>query len=122
MEKIDKDSSSSCGVTFKECNVWLLLFADNLVLLSSNKSDLQYALNQFSDACLDAGIKISAAKTEIICFTRYPVHCSFQTNGVTLQQTEKFKYLRVTFSSDNELDTRIGKANAVMHQLYHQLY
>ena len=47
---------------------------------------------------------------------------SFQTNGVTLQQTKKFKYLGVTFSSDvsqdNELDPRIGKASAVMHKLY----
>ena len=43
-------------------------------------------------------------------------------NGVTLKQTEKFKYHGVTFSSDgrqdNELDTCIGKASAVMCQLY----
>ena len=54
--------------------------------------------------------------------SRHPVQCSFQTNGVTLKQTEKFKYHRVTFSNDgrqnNELDTRIGKASAVMRQLY----
>ena len=35
---------------------------------------------------------------------------------------KKFKYLEVTFSSDgrqdNELDTRIGKASAVIRQLY----
>ena len=35
---------------------------------------------------------------------------------------EKFKYLGVAFSNDgrqgNELDTHIGKASAVMHQLY----
>ena len=44
------------------------------------------------------------------------------TNGVTLLQTETFKYLGVTFSSDdiqdNELDTRIEKANEVMRQPY----
>ena len=67
-------------------------------------------------------MKISAAKTEIMCLSRHPVQCSFQRNGVTFQLTEKFKYLRVTFSSDsrqdNELYTRIAKASAVMHQLY----
>ena len=35
---------------------------------------------------------------------------------------EKFKYLGVAFSSggrqDNKLDTRIGKASAIMYQLY----
>ena len=105
MNKIDKDSSSSSAVTFRQCNVRRLLFA--------------YALDRFSNVCLDAGMKISTAKTEIMCLSRYPVQCSFQTNGVTLKQTEN---LEITFSSDdrqdNELDTRIGKASTVMRQLY----
>ena len=83
MDKIDIDSSSSSGVTFGEGNVWRLLYGDDLALLSLNKND-QYALNQFSDACLDAGMKISTAKTEIMCLSRHPVQCSFQTNRVTL--------------------------------------
>ena len=85
MDKIDKDGSSSIGVTFGECNVRRLLFADDLALLSSNKSNLQYALDRFSDACLDVGMKISTAKTEIMCLSRHPVQCSFSTNGVILK-------------------------------------
>ena len=42
-------------------------------------------------------------------------------NGATLMQVEKFKYLGVTIMSDGrqdeELDTRIGKASAVMQAL-----
>ena len=57
-----------------------------------------------------------------MCLSRHPVLCSFRTNGVTLQKTEKFKYLGVTFSSDSrqddELGSCIGKASAVMRQLY----
>ena len=132
MDKIDKNSSSSSGVTFGKCIVCIvfsvrhLLFADDLALLSSNKSDLQYALDRFSDACLGAGMKISTAKIEIMCLSRHPVQCSFKANGVTLQQTEKFKYLEVTFLSngrqDNELiDTRIEKASAVMRQLWRSI-
>ena len=105
-----------------ECNIWRLMFADELALLRSNKNDLQYALDRFSDACLDVRMKISTAKTEIMCLSWHLVQCSFQTNGVTLQQTEKFKYLEITFSSDgkqhNKLDTRIGKASTLMRQLY----
>ena len=66
-------------------------------------------------------MKISMAKTEIMCMSMHRVQCSFQTNRVTLQQTEKFMYLGVTFSNDgrqdSELDRRIGKASAVMRQL-----
>ena len=50
------------------------------------------------------------------------VQCSLQKNEVTLQLMEKFKYLGVIFLSDgrqeNKLNTHIGKASAVMHQLY----
>ena len=77
MEKIDKDSSSNNGVTIGECNVRRQLFASDLALLNSHKSDLQYALDRFSDACLDAGMKISTAKTEIMFLSRHPVQCSF---------------------------------------------
>ena len=73
MDKIERDSFSSSDVTFGECNVRRLLFADDLALLSSNKSDLQYALDRFSDACLDAEMKISTARTAIMCMSRHPV-------------------------------------------------
>ena len=123
MNKIDRDSFSSCGVTFRECNVWRLLFADDLDdLLSFNKRDFQYELDRFSGACLDVEMKLSTAKTEIRCFSGHPVECSFQTNGVISQKTETFKYLGVILSSDggqdNELNTLIGKASSVMRQLY----
>ena len=46
-------------------------------------------------------------------------------NGATLKQVEKFKYLRVAFTSDGrqdqELDTRIGKANAVTLALHYSV-
>ena len=73
MDKIDRDSSSSSGVIFGKCNAWYLLFADDLALLSSNKSDLKYSFNRFSDPCLDAGMKISMGKTEIMCLSRHLV-------------------------------------------------
>ena len=47
MDKIDKDNSSSSGVIFGKCNVRRLLFADDLVLLCSNKSDLNMHLIGF---------------------------------------------------------------------------
>ena len=70
---------------------------------------------------LECWNKNSTAKTKIRYLLRHFVQCSLQTNGVTLQQTEKLKYLGVTFSSVgrqyNKLDTRIGKASAVIRQL-----
>ena len=85
MDKKDRGNLCSSGVTFGKCNVRRLLFADDLALLCSNKRNLQYALDQFSEACLDAEMKISTAKTEIMCMSKHPVQYSFQTNEITLQ-------------------------------------
>ena len=84
MDKIDKDSSASSGVTFGECNVRRLLLTDDLVLLSSNKRDLQYALDWFSDACLNAGMKTSISISISISFFYF---CSVTTKAERNKQT-----------------------------------
>ena len=122
MDWIDKYSQADECATIGNCKISRLLFADDLVLLSSTESGLQRALNSFADACNTAGMKISKAKTEVLHLSRNPNQCVLQVNGATLKQVEKFKYLGVAFTSDGrqdeELDTRIGKASAVMRALH----
>ena len=70
------------------------------------------ALDRFSDACSVAEMKISTTKTETMCLSRQPKQCSLQIDRVSLKQSEKFKYLGVSFTSDgkqnSKLDIRIG--------------
>ena len=121
MNWIDKCSQADECASIGNCKISPLLFADDLVLLSSTESGLQRALNSFADACNTAGMKISTAKTEVLHLSRNPDQCVLQVNGTTLKQVEKFKYLGVTFMSDGrqdeELDTQNSKANAVMQAL-----
>ena len=121
MNWIDKCSQANECASIGNCKISPLLFADDLVLLSSTESGLQRALNSFADACNTAGMKISTAKTEVLHLSRNPDQCVLQVNGATLKQVEKFKYLGVTFISDGrqdeELDTQISKASAVMQAL-----
>ena len=123
MNWIDKYSQADECATIGNCKISRLLFADDLVLLSSTESGLQRALNSFADACNTAGMKISTAKTEVLHLSRNPDQCVLQVNGARLKQVEKFKYLGVAFTSngrqDEELDTRIGKASAVMRALHY---
>ena len=122
MDRIVKKSESCGGVKIGEYTVQRLLFADDLVLLDSTQSELQQALDRFSDAFSVAGMKISTTKTETMRLTRQAKQCFFQINEVPLKQSEKFKYLGVSFTSDgrqnSELDIRIGKASAVMRLLH----
>ena len=125
MNWIDKCSQADECATTGNCEISRLLFADDLVLLSFTESGLQRALNSFADACNTAGWKISTAKTEVLHLSRNPDQCVLQVNGATLKQVEKFKYLGIAFTSDGrqdeELDTRIGKASAVMRALHYSV-
>ena len=125
MNWIDKCSQADECATIGNCKISRLLFADDLVLLSSTESGLQRALNSFADACNTAGMKISTAKTEVPHLSRDPDQYVLEVNGATLKQVEKFKHLGVAFTSDGrqdeELDTRIGKASAVMQALHYSV-
>ena len=70
-------------------------------------------------------MKISMAKTEVLHLSRNPDQCVLQVNGATLKQIEKSKYLGIAFTSDarqdKELDTRIGKASAIMRALHYSV-
>ena len=72
MNWIDKCSQADECNTTGNCKISRLLFADDLVLLSSTVSGLQRALNSFADACNTAGMKISTTKTEVLHLSRNP--------------------------------------------------
>jgi len=59
---------------------------------------------------------------QMIWFCFLPLN---QVSGVSLKQVEKFKYLGIIFTSDRrqdkELNTRIGKASAVMQALQYSV-
>ena len=88
MEKLDRSIFFSSGITFRECNLWHLLFANDYVLLSSNKSYLQYSIDRFSNACLNAWTKIRTAKTKIWCMSRHSLYVSlsFSLSSVISKQ------------------------------------
>ena len=90
--------------TIGNCKISRLLFADDLVLLSSTESGVQRALNSFADACTNAEMKVSTAKSEVLHLSRNPDQRALQVNGATLKQVEKFQYLAVAFTSDGRQD------------------
>jgi len=87
-----------------------------------DQQGLQLAIDRFSAACDYEGTKISSKKIEVLCLLRRPRQCFLQVSGNTLQQVETSMYLGVVFTSDESrnkgIDTRIGKANAVLRELY----
>ena len=109
------------------CHDWKLQnqFADDLVLRSSTESGLQRTLCSFTGAHDTAGMKICTAKTVVLHLSRNRDQSVLQVHGATLKQIGKLKYLEVTLTSnerqDEELDTRIGKANAGTRALHYSV-
>jgi len=76
-----------------------------------------------ASALLPLRIRLVRSKnTEVLCFSWNTSHCDLQVSGNALQQVEKFKCLGEVFTNDGspnkEIDTRIGKASAVLRELY----
>ena len=78
MNWIDKCSQADECATIGNCKIGHLLFADDLVLLSSTESGLQRALNSFTDAYNIAGMKINTTKTEVLHLSTNPDQCVLQ--------------------------------------------
>jgi len=93
------------------------------------RNSIQLTFDRFYAACHQKGTKMSSKNIEVLCtfprqcfLGRRPRQCFLQVSTNTLQQVETFKYLGVVFTCDESRnkgnDTRIGKANAVLRELY----
>ena len=104
---MDKLCRTDECVTIRRCKISRLLFADNLVLPASSEYGPPTRINSFAASCDNVRMKISTFKTEVIHLSRNPVQCFLQVKGVSLKQVEKFKYLRVAFTSDGRQDKEL---------------
>lgn len=97
-----------------------LLFADDACLVAHTEAALQRLIDRFAAACAEFGLTISLKKTQVMGqdVSSAP---SISIGDHTLEVVDNFTYLGSTISSnlslDNELNTRIGKATAVMARL-----
>ena len=77
--------------------LFVLLFADDTVLFSKSKEDLQTALNIFSEYCTTWKLTINTAKTKVMIFSsgRQGKNVKFHLNGAELEIVNESKYLGI---------------------------
>lgn len=80
--------------------LFLLLYADDTVLMSESKDDLQYMLNNFCVFCKQWKLSVNVSKTKVVIFSkgRLPKNVSFNMDGKNIEIVNAFKYLGVFFS------------------------
>ena len=66
-KEIETENSPWIG---KESKIPCLLYADDLVMLSQSKIDLQEKMNKLEKYCTKWGLHINKSKTKIMIFTK----------------------------------------------------
>ncbi len=95
--------------TLANVHVWLLLFADDLVLISESEVGLQQLLNTLQQFCNERGLIMNVAKTKAMVFNFVNPCQKFVFKGDVIEKVQTFKYLGIL------LETTLNLDNAMEH-------
>ena len=105
-----------------------LMYADDLILMSTTKEGLQKSLNALYDYCHKWKLNINMKKTKTMIFSQGTniKHTKFYLNGTEISDTRTFKYLGITINSKNcsftaTLEDLSSKAKRATYALLNKL-
>lgn len=103
--------------------LYLLLYADDTVVLSESILGLQKALDAVAEYCGQWNLFVNVDKTKVIVFSRGKIRNlpNLQFNGIKLEVVDNFMYLGVTFMYNgrfkNCIKDRIARAKRAVFKL-----
>ena len=91
--------------------LFVLLYADDTVLLAESPSDLQTELNKFFEYCKLWQLKINTQKTKILVFSsgRPLANLKFHLDGLEIDIVNEFNYLGILCSRTGSFNKAIQK-------------
>ncbi|GFO00845.1 endonuclease-reverse transcriptase [Plakobranchus ocellatus] len=113
-EIIMRNLENQPGIKVGGQNINNLRYADDTVLISENKEDLQKLLNIVEEESRKKGFELNSKKIEVMVISRkqeFP-KCDIFINEVKFKQTEKFKYLGTIISNDGMTNREISARTA----------
>ena len=79
--------------------VFVLLYADDTVIIAESAEDLQNALTAYASYCETWKLSVNSSKTKIVIFSKGQFqNYNFVLNNETLEIFKEFKYLGILFS------------------------
>ena len=93
------------GVKLGDIHICILLYADDIVLVSENEENLQCMLNHVQNWCYKWQMKVNIEKTKIVHFRnkrKKKWQFNFEINDCSLEIAKDYRYLGVIF--DEYLD------------------
>jgi hypothetical protein len=95
--------------TQADVHVWLLLFANDLVLTSESEVGLQQQLDMLQQFYTERGLIVNVEKKEVMVFNSVDPCQKFVFQGDAIERVQTFKYLGILLETTSNLD------NAVEH-------
>ena len=92
--------------------LYVLLYADDTIIMAESPNELQLALNAVSDYCKTWKLKINIDKTKIIRFTRNKLQTTVQDfwlNGEIVELVDSYIYLGTTVQYNGKFTGAIQK-------------
>ena len=111
------------GVDIGHLKMFLLLYADDIVILSETEDGLHKGLLLLESYCDKWRLTVNIKKTKIMIFRkgRLRQNISFFYKGEKLEIVEKFTYLGIVFTTggsfNNAFETLSGQAIKALHKL-----
>ncbi len=102
------------------CNILVLMYADDTILISDTQRGLQHQLNCLNNYCKLWKLNVNETKTKVIVFSKrkYKLKDNILFDGKVLESVDEFKYLGVTFSTNGRFvkckTERVKKAQRAM--------
>ena len=102
--------------------IFVLLYADDTVILADSAEDLQKSLDSFFHYCTEWKLKVNESKTKVVIFGARRIHAySFKIGNSTLEIVDTYKYLGTYFSKSRSFLTArkhiAEQAKKAMHLL-----
>ncbi|MCG7879466.1 MAG: reverse transcriptase family protein [Candidatus Thiodiazotropha endolucinida] len=101
--RCNKASGVECEVNGEDTLIYLklliLLYADDTVIFSDRKHELQTALNAFKTYCTKWKLKVNTTKTKIVTFSKGKPdkNSNFTFQNQTIEVVNEYKYLGIYF-------------------------
>ena len=92
------------ALTLMGVMVPLLLYADDLILMSESASGLQKQLDALASFCEQRQLAVNLSKTKVVVFeARQSDVCDFVLSGAVVERVESYEYLGFVFHATKKL-------------------
>ena len=104
--------------------LFVLIYADDTLILSDNEEEFQIMLNRFDEYCKIWKLKVNVEKLKIVIFgdyTRRANKYSFTINNELVAITNEYKYLGLLFTRNGRFVQALKDQSALASKAMHLL-